>query len=78
MADPTSPGGLRWLWLLIILLLVVAAIVWLTRPPKQARTMVPAPPFVVEPSGPAVPVTLPNTPMRNVPATPTATPSPAP
>lgn len=75
MADPDTPGRARWLWLLIALVLVAAAIVWLMRPPGQAvtRTLVPSGPFVVKPSAPAVPVTLPNTPMRNVPA-PTETP----
>lgn len=77
------PRRSRWLWLLVTLVLAVGLIVWFTQErrasPPQARRLEPAPGFVVAPTGPSVPVTVPTTPMTNVPpSSPAPAPAPAP
>jgi hypothetical protein len=75
MADPAPTGRAKWFWIIIILLLLVVLIVWLWKPSGDMSDIVAAPEptvqatdWTVEPDGPKVPVTLPTTPMTNVPA----------
>lgn len=75
MSDPvreTKTAG-KWLWPVVVTLLVIGALFWFAKPlgePEKVGTAKPAAQsteWAEEPKGPAVPVTLPTTPLTNVP-----------
>lgn len=76
MAETSSTGRANWLWIVVILGLLALLVLWLLDPTgdvDEAALADPAAPqveatgFVVAPTGPAVPVTLPDTPMTSAP-----------
>lgn len=77
MDDSTPTGRANWLWIVIILALIVLFFIWLWKPSGDTGHIVVAPQptaqatdWAVEPSGPKVPVNLPETEMTNAPAAP--------
>ncbi len=75
MSEPareTRPVG-KWLGIAILVLLVIGGAFWFARPAGEPAKVAPAEPvaqsteWTEEPEGPAVPVTLPTTPLMNVP-----------
>jgi cytochrome c-type biogenesis protein CcmH/NrfF len=74
MAEPSFTGRSKWLWIVLVLVLLVVLAIWIARSQKERDLVVTVPAgqeteWAVEPTGPAVPVTLPTTPMTNAPAT---------
>jgi hypothetical protein len=76
MPDSISkpPASHRWYWLTALLALLVAGGIWLgalwepvSKIPVAAQPVAKATDWAVQPAGPAVPVTLPKTPMTNTP-----------
>jgi hypothetical protein len=79
MMDLEKGPGTTWLWLALIALFFVALVAWFTDPLGWADDLQPAQQtvaaanptsdeWVVRPDGPAVPVTLPEVPVKVVPA----------
>lgn len=75
MSDPvrkTKTAG-KWLWPVVMTLFVIAALFWFAKPLGEPEKIGSAKPvaqsteWAEEPEGPAVPVTLPTTPLKNVP-----------
>lgn len=75
MAEPAPAGRGKWLWIVVIVVLLVVLVAWLIRPAGEDSEIAADAPatqsteWAVEPEGPKVPVTLPDTPMTNTPAT---------
>ena len=75
MSDPVreTKTASRWLWLVAAALLVIGALFWFAKPLSKPDKVAIAKPvaqsteWAEEPKGPAVPVTLPTTPLKNVP-----------
>lgn len=83
-APPGSSGSSKGLWIIILLIFLGLVIYWFANPmndvgnapePAPAPTAQPTD-LAEEPEGPAVDVTLPQTPMTNVPAESAETPAP--
>jgi hypothetical protein len=76
MADAAPTGRSKWLWIIVIIALLALLIIWLADPSGDADEAVAVAPeveatdFVEAPTDPAVPVTLPDTPMTNAPPSP--------
>jgi hypothetical protein len=78
MTDPVREDKTphKWIWTIVLILLAIVATFWFARPlgePEQVETVEPvaqSTEWVPVPEGSAVPVTLPETPLRNVPAEP--------
>lgn len=77
MADASPTGRAKWFWIIVILALLVLLIIWLLDPTGDVDETAVADPgapqveatgFVTAPTGPGVPVTLPDTPMTSAPA----------
>jgi hypothetical protein len=75
MNDPvheTRSTG-KWLWPVVVILIVIGALFWFAKPlgePEKVGTAEPvaqSTEWTEVPAGPAVPVTLPTTPLKNVP-----------
>lgn len=74
MAEPPPTDRSKWLWIGLILILLVVFVVWTLRSSGERDLVATVPAgeeteWAVEPTGPAVPVILPTTPMTNAPAT---------
>jgi len=74
MSEMRTTGRSSWLWMAVILALLVVLVVWFFGPVGDAGSQQAAAPevestdFVAEnPTEPAVPVTLPDTPMTSLP-----------
>jgi hypothetical protein len=75
MSDPLREDSAmkKWVWAFLLVLLAIGVTVWFARPwaePTKVETSGPAPQsteWAPEPEGSAVPITLPKTPMTNVP-----------
>lgn len=74
MAEP-APARHRRLWIILIVIAVIILVVWLIQPAGNRQETASGPPvpqstdWVAEPEGPHVPVTVPEVPMTNTPAT---------
>jgi len=75
----SSPS--KWFWPIVIVLLCALVVIWaftpVTESPEPIPEQTPDPNWTTAPEGPAVPVQLPDTPVRVVPAD-KASPSPTP
>ncbi|WCT78605.1 hypothetical protein [Novosphingobium humi] len=75
MTDPASelPPARKWFSIALVILVLVVLFLWYSPhsgKPKQEQPVAPTPrstEWAPEPTGPAVPVNLPRTPMTNVP-----------
>jgi hypothetical protein len=75
MNDPvreTKSAG-KWLWLVALVVVVIGSLFWFAQPlgesegDEAAKPVAQSTEWAEEPEGPAVPVTLPTTPLKNVP-----------
>lgn len=74
MNDPVRDKGhaRKWLWTAVLILLALGAAFWFAKPLGEPTKVTATKPtaqsteWAPVPDGPAVPVTLPNTPLRNV------------
>jgi hypothetical protein len=76
MREPSPPrkAGIQWIWVAVLLGLLILVIVWFSDPlgsiagsPAADPTANPTE-WTIEPTGPAVDVKLPETPLKNSPA----------
>jgi hypothetical protein len=75
MSDPSreTKSASKWLWLVAVALIVAGGLFWFAKPlgvPEKDEAAAPvaqSTEWVEEPKGPAVPVVLPTTPLKNVP-----------
>ena len=73
MKRPAPSTAGNWFWPIVIALLGALAVIWLFAPIADSSTesavkQTPSPEWTTAPEGPAVPVDLPDAPMRQVPA----------
>jgi hypothetical protein len=75
MNDPVrkTRTASKWLWPVVVALFVIGALYWFAKPLGEPEKVLTAKPvaqsteWAEDPEGPAVPVTLPTTPLKNVP-----------